>query len=436
MRKAETEDFIRRCYATHPAATVLLGLVAAMWCISLIACLILGSDSFGYMLYYQRFDHWNDFFNSVIDSYDEPYTVSHVIYPGLAVVIFAAIGDLIIPASGISGLEGHQYTLALRDSDVGTWTYLLLASAMMVLLVYLSYSILKERGFGKYSPIAAILIVFSFPFLYAFDRGNIILLSMLLTLVFIRWYDSDNKYARWGAYIAIAAAVGIKIYPAFFLILLLRDRRLKDLAVCLVLSLALIFLPIYLTDGTPADLIRNILDYSSSNPRKDGIVNISDLVYSIWHGISPDTSGGSLCSAVTAVAILLFEAAALIVAIWCRYMEKWEVLALISLMTILGPGVGTDYLYCYILIPVLYFMTSESKDSRRTVFFAICFAALLCMLPGLQFIDLTGKLYVWDKIQTSIRTLFLLAMTAELLYTGYCRMRRKTGKALSEPDKI
>jgi hypothetical protein len=433
MRKAETEDFIRRCYATHPAATVLLGLVAAMWCISLIACLILGSDSFGYMLYYRRFDHWNDFFNSVIDSYDEPYTVSHVIYPGLAVVIFAAIGDLIIPASGISGLEGHQYTLALRDSDVGTWTYLLLASAMMVLLVYLSYSILKERGFGKYSPIAAILIVFSFPFLYAFDRGNIILLSMLLTLIFIRWYDSDNKYARWTAYIAIAAAVGIKIYPAFFLILLLRNRRVKDFVLCLVLSLALVFLPIYLTDGTPMDLIRNIFDYTMGVPGAYGIVNINDLVCSIWHGISPDTYKGDLCMTVATIATLSFELIGLIVAVWCRNMEKWEVLALIAIMTMLGPGVGTDYLYSYMLIPVLYFMTSESKDPRRTMFFAICFAATLCMVPGIDIIDFSDVHVNWDTVNTTMKTMFVFAMAADLLYNGYRRMRGKAKEPVSKP---
>lgn len=61
MRKEEIRNFIRKCYVANPAATALLGLIVALWCISLIACLILGSDSFGYMLYYQRFDHWNDF---------------------------------------------------------------------------------------------------------------------------------------------------------------------------------------------------------------------------------------------------------------------------------------------------------------------------------------------------------------------------------------
>jgi hypothetical protein len=434
LRKEDIGDFVRGSYAANPAATVLLGVIVAMWIFSVVCCLLLGPDSFGYMLYYKRYEYWSDFFNSLVDSYGSPYTVVQVIYPGLAVVMYDALAHLIIPIAEDSGLSSDEsYAYAVRDTAIGTWTYLLLASALMVILAYLSYKILKERGFGKYSPVAAVLVVFSFPFIYSFDRGNIILLSMLLTLIFIRWYDSDNKYARWTAYIAIAAAVGIKIYPAFFLILLLRNRRVKDFVLCLVLSLALVFLPIYLTDGTPADLIRNILDYSSSNPRKDGIVNISDLVCSIWHGISPDTYKGDLCMTVATIATLSFELIGLIVAVWCRNMEKWEVLALIAIMTMLGPGVGTDYLYSYMLIPVLYFMTSESKDPRRTMFFAICFAATLCMVPGIDIIDFSDVHVNWDTVNTTMKTMFVFAMAADLLYNGYRRMRGKAKEPVSKP---
>lgn len=436
MSKGEIGDFVRRCYVTNPAATVMLGLILALWIFSLAVCLLLGPDSFGYMLYWKRSDYWNDHFNSVVHCYEGPYTIYELNYPGLAVVIYEAIGELIIPASGISrvaGQEDIEYVEAVRDSAVGTWSYLLMAVTVMVLLAVLSYSILRKRGFGKYSPVAAILVVFSFPFLFAFDRGNSIILAVLLILVFIRWYDSESRYARWGAYIAIALAVGIKIYPAYFLILLLRDRRLKDFAACLALSLAMVFLPAFLVEGGPLEMLRNIFSYSSSNTGDNGLVNITDLVCDIWLYLTSETEEGALCISVALAATLAFEFAGLAVTVWCRDLEKWEVLALISCMAVLGPGVGTDYLFCYMLFPALYFMTSKTGGPRWTAFFAVCFAALLCMLPGLYMVNAFGFYGLWDKFSTTLRAVFLFAMALALLRKGIRRMHRKNEEQIPRP---
>jgi hypothetical protein len=84
------------------------------------------------------------------------------------------------------------------------------------------------------------ICIFSYPFLFAFDRGNLEFYLMISSGSFLIFYNSRQEQLRQLSCIALAFAISLKVYPASLLLLLLKDRRfldcLKVFILCEVLS--------------------------------------------------------------------------------------------------------------------------------------------------------------------------------------------------------
>ena len=89
-------------------------------------------------------------------------------------------------------------------------------------------------------------------------------------------YQSDNKIIRYLSYISLGIATGIKIFPAIFSILIIKERKWKEFGYCFIIVVAILFLPFLLTDGTPLSLLDTIMNYSTDSAGKDGLINIKD----------------------------------------------------------------------------------------------------------------------------------------------------------------
>ena len=91
----------------------------------------------------------------------------------------------------------------------------------------------------------------SFPFLYLFERGNILLLTFVLVLIFLVFGDSPSRTRRELALLALAAAAALKLYPAIFALFLLRDKRYRELGRVILYFLLLSVLPTFFFGGRP-----------------------------------------------------------------------------------------------------------------------------------------------------------------------------------------
>lgn len=98
------------------------------------------------------------------------------------------------------------------------------------------------------------LLIFTFfmscPFLFLFERGNILLIALLCTFTYVLLYDSNNKIYRYISYICLAVAAAIKIYPAIFGVFSVINRKSgKEVCVLIMLGVTMFFAPFALFGG-------------------------------------------------------------------------------------------------------------------------------------------------------------------------------------------
>ena len=74
----------------------------------------------------------------------------------------------------------------------------------------------------------AVLLLCSYPFWLAIERGNMSLLVLLLLMYAMSLRDSERAAEREFALILIAVAAALKLYPAIFGVLYLAQKRYKE----------------------------------------------------------------------------------------------------------------------------------------------------------------------------------------------------------------
>ena len=121
------------------------------------------------------------------------------------------------------------------------------------LLVFLFYSILITLIFlygvklwakqNNYRMMFVCLLLSTPYFAGAYERGNSVMIVVVLLLVALNWRDSESKIKRELAMVLIAVCAGIKIYPAIFGLLYLKEKRWKEALRLLIYGIVIFFLP-------------------------------------------------------------------------------------------------------------------------------------------------------------------------------------------------
>ncbi len=188
-------------------------------------------------------DHTNtsmDFFNMLANI--DPY-VANANYPAICFVFWRIMRHF-IPIEEINAMaNGFDY----RENMVAQLGYFLFVITCILILVIAVKIIIKGNDLVNTLLITSLII--SGPMIFLLERGNILLAVLPLIMLFYALYDSDNKYLRFIAYVSLAIAAAIKIYPAVFGLLLIKRRRYKDAAVLAVIGLTVFVLPFFAFDG-------------------------------------------------------------------------------------------------------------------------------------------------------------------------------------------
>ncbi len=106
------------------------------------------------------------------------------------------------------------------------------------LLVFLMYTVFLTLAFlyaimlWKKQPhyrLMVVCLLLSMPFFAgAYERGNSVMIVVVLLLIALKWRESKSKIKRELAMVLIAICAGIKIYPAIFGLLYLKEKRWKE----------------------------------------------------------------------------------------------------------------------------------------------------------------------------------------------------------------
>lgn len=187
-----------------------------------------------FWMFYAGFD-----FGDYIETILKPYP--NFSYPPLANILTKVL-RLSLPSSpDIVATWNLGYTIF---SPVGSFMILVFFVTHLFPLLLLCHRAIQGNTFTKV--LFTLTICMSSFFVYAIMRGNIILLATSFSLYYMIFYDSKDKRLKQTALLSLAIAANIKVYPAIFGCLLIKEKRWKDIGLCILYS-ALLFFPLFFT---------------------------------------------------------------------------------------------------------------------------------------------------------------------------------------------
>ena len=190
-------------------------------------------NGFSKIFFHDSLDTGMDFFHSIEYTKGRvPYKKFSTLYPPLANLCFYALYLLIPFWQCDSWAETFEDGIAVRgtDIDMRIWQPTLLIFILFIMITSCCLFMLLQRVLDskQTSNLFAIACMFSYGVLYAFERGNIIIIAFACCLFFLIYYESENKITKEISLIMLAVAAGLKLYPALFGIILLYNKHYKE----------------------------------------------------------------------------------------------------------------------------------------------------------------------------------------------------------------
>lgn len=261
-------------------------------------------------------------------------------------------------------------------SDCYASSTAMLSCVMFVLLsVMVFYHALNKLV--ACSTVQKVLIFFSSIMLFAIERGNMIILCAALLCYFLAYKDAASPWKRVFALSCLCIISVIKIYPVVFGLFLLRDKRYRAIAYCIVLSLLMVFLPFLSFKGQFGNISQMIVNLSVFAET----YNPSQLFPRF--GITPLVVAGTVYLQKTITETML-DTCDLLTMLMCIasvvlfFQEKtvWKQTALLALPLLMYPTNSAFYCGLYML-PVLFLFLRESHSSSIDYIYMLFFCILL-----------------------------------------------------------
>ena len=196
--------------------------------------------------FYYYNDYCMDFFNHILYVRDRLHVYEYSVFatfPPLAYMIYYVLGKF-IPPSALVELGGWE----LRDNLFGMNLYVSYTVVLAVFLLFLIQSFMQKSRKGEQFGLSLIILL-SAPFLGLYERGNSAFIVLILLMAFIVLKDSGSAWKREAALWCLAAAAGLKLYPAVFGLLYLQEKRWKEAARLTLYGLFLVFCPFVFFGG-------------------------------------------------------------------------------------------------------------------------------------------------------------------------------------------
>ena len=187
---------------------------------------------------------------------NDPYGSFKTLYPPLANLYYRFI-FLLIPSSVKEQwpyiYSGETY-LRKTEFDLRTYQSTLLSYIIPLILFVLLMSFIVDRFFDKESDIRRTMLKFSLIFSYGvitcIDRGNITFFAIAFLLLFVYYRNDGDKVKREIAVLLLAVAAGLKLYPALYGIMLLKDKQYATSARAILYGILSVVVPMFAFNGS------------------------------------------------------------------------------------------------------------------------------------------------------------------------------------------
>lgn len=353
-------------------------------------------------------DSFMDFFNTMESvRMGDPY-YADANYPPLVFLLFKVLYHIVIPGdiSNLPNPRGEAFEMR---------SYM--PSMLMMLLMYLECSLIialciRKMMRGQCSGAIDLFVVSVFvsgPFVFLLERGNVLLITFSLVMLFFTFQDSEKRWQRVLGCMSLAAAASMKLYPAIFAILLLKEKRYRSFWLTVVLGVALFVLPFFFFEGVSSiSAFFNGLLKSSSEQGARGF----GLNYSFYNLIS--LIMGMIGVRVELPASFLSLVALLIsLVVFLCAESHWQKVFACSLACVWVPSFS--YTYTLVMfVPVFIVMAAQGELDKRSLPVLILLTVTQVMLPSsVVWFDNSGYLY-------SLHWMCFLGNMAILIATIIC----------------
>lgn len=355
-----------------------------------IVCIVYNARLFESFLFFNFHDSFMDYFNCLYGyNAGNPFAnEASTNYPALAVLFYKLISyGIPVDMQSISPADLKQYQFPWMILIV--YTVLLLAICRVVLQYKMQMSSLERI-------VLELILILSYPVMYAIERGNVINVAFVLTLFFIAYYEDENKILRELAYVALALAAALKLYPAVFGLMLIKRKKIKESIKLVIYGGVGLIVPFVYFGGFSAVVVwlKGLLGFA--NTVAGGMEVAQEPVASLLYGynyslknifqvfhylLTGDFALGRFGGVCLVIYVLI-----LLTAFFTK--EKWKELLCYAILIIIVPSFSSSYVTLFLIIPFLVYlntMTVENKKNKGEqiikYIFAILMAAILIPWP-------------------------------------------------------
>ncbi|MBQ8814192.1 MAG: DUF2029 domain-containing protein [Lachnospiraceae bacterium] len=221
--------------------------------LTLISLFVSHGSNFSRIFFKDTIDVGMDFFHSIeYTKARSPYVLYGTLYPPLANLLFYCLLRFVPEWQLEDWAHTFSDSVALRttENDLRVWqstmflfiVFLIVSAVLLILMVQKHFTGMKE-GRKNLIGICALL---SYGVLYGYERGNILILSMICTMFFVYYKDSKNPLMSELALIMLAIGAGLKIYPAVFGAMLIYDKQYAKATRAIIYGVLFFVLPMFI----------------------------------------------------------------------------------------------------------------------------------------------------------------------------------------------
>lgn len=278
-------------------------------------------------------------------------------FPAFAYIFYFLI-TRIVPS--IEAPDMNYY----RSLPIFNLIYLMMMIIICCILVQQVQVLLKDKV--RFSFLIALLILLSEPFWgSAIERGNSVLIALVLLMYALILLDSQSKINREIALILIAMAAGFKIYPAIMGLIFIIEKRYKEALRLVLYGIIIFFIPFAFFGGIHGfcQFIHNLTVIEGAN---GSFYTVSEVFYLIYKELFHNPLIPSYIQIMGQILSLIFFIIAVFISfvtkkIWVRY------LFLCSIMIVFVPA-SYPYTTIYLLIPFLFFLREQQESVEECIY--------------------------------------------------------------------
>lgn len=349
----------------------------ASFCVWLFLLLRDGTNSQQYKVF---FESTEDFFADMVNVVG--YTAQRDVYNN---TMYTPLGDKPYPALSYIITYFFSRTVDMKPYLKNEFflnmywdpKFLIIYIFFILATVISLYQIIHtyKSGANKIKTLIAVSLLFSSPLLYTIERGNFVLHSMICTFIYLMYYDSSVKWKREMALICLAIATALKITPAVLGILLIFDKRWKEIVHVIVYGLIFGFLPFLFFKGGMKNVLamyRNMKMNLKMYASAEGCTLYS--AYLNWGGKQSVAINEVLKYITYAVCILFMFTMPLM-----KY--KWQKWLAVLLVLVVAPSRSGQYCIVY-LIPAMVSFLNVRRHKISEIWILMMFWLILNPIQG------------------------------------------------------